>query len=147
MAIPYVSGDTLRRMIWRQRRGAAAATGGGAAQFGFGKQYILGTTSGLFTGMEIEVLQKLYRALNGLWSRNVGVDLSNRCLRPLNRSKAVMLLVVVALMWSSAGVLIKLIPWHPLAIAGARSAIAVIVFFWLSKSLNLPDRPHKLVPP
>lgn len=64
--------------------------------------------------------------------------------RPLNRSKAVMLLVVVALMWSSAGVLIKLIPWHPLAIAGARSAIAVIVFLLVVKKPKFTGSPSQI---
>ncbi|NLM52802.1 MAG: DMT family transporter [Firmicutes bacterium] len=55
-----------------------------------------------------------------------------------------MLLVVVALMWSSAGVLIKLIPWHPLAIAGARSAIAVIVFLLVVKKPKFTGSPSQI---
>lgn len=51
----------------------------------------------------------------------------------LSRGKAVMLLVAAAVMWSSAGILIKLVPWHPLAIAGVRSAIAVAVFLIIIK--------------
>lgn len=64
--------------------------------------------------------------------------------RTLNRNKAVLLLVVVALMWSSAGVLIKLIPWHPLAIAGVRSAIAVLVFLLVVKKPAFTGSPLQL---
>ncbi|BER91471.1 DMT family transporter [Atrimonas thermophila] len=38
------------------------------------------------------------------------------------------LLLITALMWSTGGMLIKSVPWHPLAIAGTRSAIAALVF-------------------
>lgn len=46
-----------------------------------------------------------------------------------NRSKAALLLVVVAVLWSSSGLLVKLIDWHPLAIAGMRSAVAALLLF------------------
>ena len=42
------------------------------------------------------------------------------------RAKALLFLVITALLWSSGGLFIKLVPWHPLAIAGARSAIAFL---------------------
>ena len=38
-----------------------------------------------------------------------------------------MSLVAVAVLWSSGGVLIKLIEWNPLAIAGMRSAITAVL--------------------
>jgi drug/metabolite transporter (DMT)-like permease len=44
-----------------------------------------------------------------------------------SRGHSVILLIITAIMWSTGGVLIKLIKWHPIAIAGARSAIAAIV--------------------
>lgn len=44
-------------------------------------------------------------------------------------AKAVLLLLLTALLWSTGGVLIKWMAWHPLAIAGMRSAIAA-VFLW-----------------
>jgi drug/metabolite transporter (DMT)-like permease len=40
------------------------------------------------------------------------------------RQKAVAYLVVTAVLWSLGGVLIKLVNWNPMAIAGTRSAIA-----------------------
>lgn len=48
----------------------------------------------------------------------------------LSKPKAIALLVCSAILWSTAGVLIKWIVWHPLAICGARSLIAAAVL-WL----------------
>jgi len=42
-----------------------------------------------------------------------------------HRFFAPVLLLIASVLWSLGGVLIKLIDWHPLAIAGMRSAIAV----------------------
>ena len=52
------------------------------------------------------------------------------------RKKAVAFLVLTALLWSTGGLLIKWITWHPMAIAGMRSAIAA-VFLWC-----VLGRPH-----
>jgi len=41
----------------------------------------------------------------------------------------VILLLITAVLWSSGGVLIKSVNWHPLAIAGTRSAIAALVIW------------------
>lgn len=41
--------------------------------------------------------------------------------------KALLFLVLAAVLWSMGGVLIKLIDWNPMAIAGLRGAIAAIV--------------------
>lgn len=41
--------------------------------------------------------------------------------------RGIILLVITAALWSTGGVLVKSIEWHPLAIAGARSAIAALV--------------------
>jgi drug/metabolite transporter (DMT)-like permease len=43
------------------------------------------------------------------------------------RRRAVIFLILAALLWSSGGLLIKLIAWNPMAIAATRSAIAAIV--------------------
>jgi drug/metabolite transporter (DMT)-like permease len=40
------------------------------------------------------------------------------------RQKAVVLLLCTAVLWSTGGLLIKWVDWHPMAIAGMRSAIA-----------------------
>lgn len=43
--------------------------------------------------------------------------------------RAIVLLVVCGLSWSTGGVLIKLVSWHPLAIWSARSAIAALALY------------------
>jgi len=44
------------------------------------------------------------------------------------RRKAVMYLVVTAILWSTSGVLIKIMDWQPLAILAGRSLFASVVF-------------------
>lgn len=46
-----------------------------------------------------------------------------------SRSKAVLGLILASLMWSLGGVLIKLVNWSPVGIAGVRSAIAALVLW------------------
>jgi drug/metabolite transporter (DMT)-like permease len=48
-------------------------------------------------------------------------------LKSKQHSFSVVALVVTAVLWSTGGVLIKLIDWNPLAIAGMRSAIAALL--------------------
>jgi drug/metabolite transporter (DMT)-like permease len=48
-----------------------------------------------------------------------------------SRSRAILLLLLAALLWSSGGLFIKSIDWPPLAIAGARSAIAGLLMLLL----------------
>ena len=45
------------------------------------------------------------------------------------KSRAIIFLVVAALLWSAGGLLIKLVDWNSIAIAGARSAIAALLIF------------------
>ena len=45
------------------------------------------------------------------------------------RHRAIFFLLLSALLWSSGGLLIKLVSWNPIAIAGLRSLIAVLVLF------------------
>lgn len=52
------------------------------------------------------------------------------------RARAILFLVAAACLWSTGGVLIKWIDWHPLAICGVRSAIAA-AFLWA-----VLRRPH-----
>lgn len=52
------------------------------------------------------------------------------------RTQAIALLIVAAILWSLGGLLIKSIAWNPIAIAGARSAIAALVLFAVVR------RPH-----
>ena len=61
----------------------------------------------------------------------------------MSKLNAILLVVFIALMWSSAGVLVKLISWNPIAIAGVRSAIAaVVIYIFLRRSHRLTfERP------
>jgi drug/metabolite transporter (DMT)-like permease len=43
------------------------------------------------------------------------------------RTRALGLLLLAAFLWSLGGILIKLVHWHPMAIAGMRSAIAAVL--------------------
>lgn len=52
------------------------------------------------------------------------------------RRKAVILLVCTAVLWSTSGILIKLVDWNPVAIAGIRSAVAALLMWAYVK------RPH-----
>ena len=50
------------------------------------------------------------------------------------RIKAIIFLVIASVLWSTGGILIKLIDWNPIAIAGSRSLIASItVLLYLRK--------------
>ncbi len=53
-----------------------------------------------------------------------------------NRSKAILLLIVTATLWSTGGLLIKSVNWNPLAIAGMRSAISALVLYLYVKKPN-----------
>ena len=46
-----------------------------------------------------------------------------------DRKKAILYLAMAACLWSTGGILIKLIDMNPIAIAGIRSGIAAIVMF------------------
>jgi drug/metabolite transporter (DMT)-like permease len=47
----------------------------------------------------------------------------------VTRRQAVLYLVITVFLWSTSGVLIKLLPWNALAITGARSAITSLVIW------------------
>lgn len=57
------------------------------------------------------------------------------------RKKALLYLVITAVLWSTGGVLIKLVDWHPVAIAGGRSGIAaLLMMLYLRKPLRGFDK-------
>lgn len=59
------------------------------------------------------------------------------------RKKAVLYMMLTALLWSTGGILIKLVDWNPMAIAGIRSGIAALTispFVSFNKSLFLKKR-------
>jgi drug/metabolite transporter (DMT)-like permease len=53
------------------------------------------------------------------------------------KSRAVLFLVIAAILWSSGGLLIKLVAWNPLAIAGTRSAFAALVMLAFRRRMRL----------
>jgi drug/metabolite transporter (DMT)-like permease len=55
-----------------------------------------------------------------------------------------LLLMAAALLWSSSGVLVKSMAWHPMAIAGARSAIAIPVILLFTGKPRLTFSPAQL---
>ena len=56
--------------------------------------------------------------------------------KQVTHPQAVALLIATAILWSFGGLLIKLINWHPAAIAGGRSAIAALLFLFV---LGMPS--------
>lgn len=58
--------------------------------------------------------------------------------------KAVILLIVTAVLWSSAGILIKLVNWNSIAIAGMRSGIASIFMLFIIKKPEWKWNPTKI---
>jgi len=50
------------------------------------------------------------------------------------RYKAIVFLVLASILWSTGGILIKLVDWNPIAIAGSRSLISsIVVLLYLKK--------------
>jgi drug/metabolite transporter (DMT)-like permease len=60
------------------------------------------------------------------------------------RSRAIFFLIVTALLWSSGGLLIKLVAWNPIAIAGCRSAIAALVMLAFKPKMRFNWSPAQL---
>ena len=54
----------------------------------------------------------------------------------MNRGFAIGLLLITGIIWSTGGFLIKLIPWHPLVVAGLRSGFTTIIIFFYSRPKN-----------
>ena len=55
-----------------------------------------------------------------------------------------LLLLLTAVLWSTSGVLVKSIDWHPMAIAGARSAIAIPVILLFTGRPRLTFSPTQI---
>ncbi len=54
-----------------------------------------------------------------------------------SRRRAVLFLVLVAILWSTGGFFIKFVTWNPLAIAGTRSGIAAAVMLAFRRRMDL----------
>src|SRR5512139_1930566 len=52
------------------------------------------------------------------------------------KSRAIIYLVITALLWSSGGLLIKSVAWNSIAIAGTRSAIAALVILAFRRRMS-----------
>ncbi|HLG20838.1 MAG TPA: DMT family transporter [Bdellovibrionota bacterium] len=63
----------------------------------------------------------------------------------MRRSSALFLLLTAATLWSTAGILIKSVDWSPLAIAGARSAIAACVIAVFCRPLRFTRSRSELL--
>ena len=60
-------------------------------------------------------------------------------------SRAILFLLLAALLWSTGGFFIKWVDWHPMAIAGGRSAISAVVFaVAFRKTLKITWSPVQL---
>jgi drug/metabolite transporter (DMT)-like permease len=60
------------------------------------------------------------------------------------KSRAVLLLVVAAVLWSLGGLLIKLVVWNPIAIAGTRSAIAALLMLIFRRKMHFNLGPAQM---
>ena len=59
--------------------------------------------------------------------------------------RAILFLLLAALLWSTGGFFIKWVDWHPMAIAGGRSAISALVFaVAFRKTLKITWSPVQL---
>jgi len=63
----------------------------------------------------------------------------------LKREKAIILLLFAGAMWSLGGLLIKSIPWPPLAISGMRGGIAAIVIYIYSRNDKITITKDKII--
>ena len=62
----------------------------------------------------------------------------------MSRKNAILMLLFAGVLWSLGGLLIKSIPWHPLAISGLRGGIAAIVIYAFSKDRKIIMTYEKL---
>ena len=56
----------------------------------------------------------------------------------MTRKLAILLLITTGVLWSTGGLIIKLIPWSPVSIAGIRSGLSAVIIYLYSK----PDRKN-----
>ncbi len=64
-----------------------------------------------------------------------------------NRNNALILMAFAAVLWSTGGLFVKLIPWHPLAIYGGRALIAnTVIFIYMLYDHKKPKSKEKQQP-
>lgn len=59
------------------------------------------------------------------------------------KKRAVIYMIMCAFLWSTAGIFLKLLPWHPMAIAGFRSFVAACVYFAYLRYQKIPFTINK----
>lgn len=66
-------------------------------------------------------------------------------MKETSRKVAILCVVAASLLWSTGGLLIKMVDWNPIAIAGMRSGISsvVMLIFWYMLTKRLPKRLDK----
>jgi drug/metabolite transporter (DMT)-like permease len=62
----------------------------------------------------------------------------------MTRKKALLVIVLVAFLWSSGGILIKLVSWNPLALAGIRSLISAVFLLLVARGRRFNFSPLAL---
>ncbi|MFL3008994.1 MAG: DMT family transporter [Candidatus Neomarinimicrobiota bacterium] len=55
----------------------------------------------------------------------------------MNRNKAIILVLLTGVIWSTGGFMVKLISWPPLVISGLRSGIAMLVILLFNRPKNI----------
>jgi drug/metabolite transporter (DMT)-like permease len=60
------------------------------------------------------------------------------------RRRAILLMLTTAVLWSSSGLLVKIIDWGPLSILGARSMVATVVFLIYLRRPNFHWTPWQI---
>ncbi len=60
-------------------------------------------------------------------------------------SKAILMMVIASILWSTGGILIKLVDWHPVAIAGVRSGISSLVMIAYLKTWKMKLTRDKVI--
>jgi len=65
--------------------------------------------------------------------------------KTLKRSKAILLLILAGVLWSLGGLLIKSIPWPPLAISGLRGGIAAFVIYFFTRKKRFTISRSKIL--
>lgn len=71
--------------------------------------------------------------MDNVYSQNIPAHAAQNNYRERQRERALGYLVITALLWSLGGLLIKSVAWNPLAIAGMRSAIALLPMLAFTK--------------
>jgi drug/metabolite transporter (DMT)-like permease len=69
--------------------------------------------------------------------------LTNINIKP-GRNLSILLLIATAVLWSFGGILIKLVDWNPIAIAGMRSAIASLFILAIIKKPKIDWSPTQI---